>query len=159
VWRGQVAAAVAVAAVGSVPVAGSRSASLEELAAVVDSEPCAACRRQQARLAGGGGGGGLHRNQLFTPDHESHCAVALLLEYDTARVQRVTVGDGSSARAAAYAAPSRGKLITEQVILTSAARAREIKTQKFGLPKFSPSQTAQGRKAGFARRFGTKPPS
>jgi hypothetical protein len=48
--------------------------------------------------------------------------------------------------------PSRGKLSTEEVILTSAARAREIKTQKFGLPKFSPSQIgrkgkAQGQKA------------
>ena len=51
-----------------------------------------------------------------------------------------------------YVAPSRGKLSTEQVILTSAARAREIKTQQFGLPKFSPSQIgrkgkAQGQKA------------
>ena len=51
-----------------------------------------------------------------------------------------------------YVAPSRGKLSTEEVILTSAARAREIKTQKFGLPKFSPSQIgrkgkAQGQKA------------
>ena len=51
-----------------------------------------------------------------------------------------------------YVAPSRGKLSTEQVILTRAARAREIKTQQFGLPKFSPSQIgrkgkAQGQKA------------
>jgi hypothetical protein len=38
------------------------------------------------------------------------------------------------------------------VILTRAARAREIETQQFGLPKFSPSQIgrkgkAQGQKA------------
>ena len=51
-----------------------------------------------------------------------------------------------------YVAPSRGKLSTEEVILTSAARAHKIKTQKFGLPKFSPSQIgrkgkAQGQKA------------
>jgi hypothetical protein len=51
-----------------------------------------------------------------------------------------------------YVAPSRGKLSTEEVILTSAARAREIKDQKFGLPKFFPSQIgrkgkAQGQKA------------